>query len=62
MLAGAAGTEVVDHGAQIGERAGSIDPHAGPLGLLHAGSEHLHRGFIGVLDVLLQQPLAQRID
>ncbi|ENA27138.1 hypothetical protein HMPREF1487_09375 [Pseudomonas sp. HPB0071] len=62
MLTGPTRPEVVDHGLEVGEGAGCIGPDVSPLGLLRARGEHLHRGFVGEDDVLLEQAVAQGID
>ncbi|MCY1411601.1 hypothetical protein D9M71_269900 [compost metagenome] len=62
MLAGAAGAEIVDYGAQVGEGRGAVGPDVSPVSFLLAWSKHLYRGFIGVDHVLGQHCFAQRID
>ncbi|MNR61382.1 hypothetical protein D3C85_1831250 [compost metagenome] len=62
MLPCAAGAEIVDNSCCFAELAGGVGPDIRAVGFLLTRSEHLHRRFIGMHDLLPEHYVAQRID
>lgn len=62
MLTGAAGAEVINDSRCFAELAGGVSPDIRAVGFLRTRSEHLHRRFIGMNELLPEHYIAQRID